>query len=40
MHTVLLADAGVPMTFVQCPLMLFALVPMIVIEALYARIRA
>ena len=39
MHTVLLADAGVPMIFVQWPLMLCALVPVIVIEALVVRHR-
>jgi hypothetical protein len=34
MHRALLADIGVPMIFVQWPLMLFALVPVIAIEAL------
>ena len=37
MHNALLADVGVPMIFVEWPLMLCALVPVIAIEAEVAR---
>jgi hypothetical protein len=37
MHCVILADVGVPMIFVQWPLMICALIPVIVIEALVIR---
>jgi hypothetical protein len=39
MHHVFLADAGVPMIFVQWPLMICALLPVIAIEALVVRKR-
>jgi hypothetical protein len=39
MHHALLADAGVPMIFVQWPLMICALLPVIAIEALVVRKR-
>jgi hypothetical protein len=39
MHHTLLADAGVPMIFVQWPLMTCALLPVIAIEALVVRKR-
>src|SRR5438094_902125 len=39
MHCALLADIGVPMIFVQWPLMICALLPVIVIEALVVRKR-
>jgi hypothetical protein len=37
MHHAFLADTGVPMIFVQWPLMLFALVPVIAIETEVVR---
>ena len=39
MHCVVLADVGVPMIFVQWPLMICALIPVIVVEALVIRKR-
>src|SRR5438309_5133249 len=39
MHHALLADVGVPMIFVQWPLMICALLPVIAIEALVVRKR-
>src|SRR6266536_1309802 len=39
MHCALLADIGVPMIFVQWPLMICALLPVIAIEALVVRKR-
>jgi hypothetical protein len=37
MHSPILADAGIPMIFVEWPLMLCALVPVILLEALVIR---
>ena len=39
MHHAVLADIGVPMIFVQWPLMICALLPVIAIEALVVRKR-
>jgi hypothetical protein len=37
MHSVILADVGIPMIFVQWPLMIAALIPVILIEVLVIR---